>query len=423
MHRRSSLSHPPRRTPRLLALLATGAVAMGGLAVNPAAVADPAPQHQATDRTGVLPAQDDGSARPGPPAIAVAGDETLYGVHAVSAKDVWGVGTTYGGATSSTLVEHSTGSAWAKVASPDPEGQTMMSLLSVDAASAHDVWSVGWSTNGTQEVTLAEHWNGRTWKIVPTPNPDSGNAAYLSGVTVVSANDVWAAGSYGISSEDGSSYSTLLEHWNGRKWRIVPSPNPVGSSSELATTASSAANDVWCVGDYTTDNGASYLTLVEHWDGNAWSVVASPNPAGATWTQLTSVSAVSTSDAWAVGWSTAETTNTFAMHWDGQTWSEVASPSPGEADELDAVSMLSPHNGWAVGYSFVDTGLVSLVEHWNGHHWRQVASPNPEGAIFSHLFGVTAASRHRAWAVGESYDGTSYQSLVERWDGAAWQLS
>jgi hypothetical protein len=43
-------------------------------------------------------------------------------------------------------------------------------------------------------------------------------------VTVVSPRNVWAVGDYNT----GRAYLTLIEHWNGSSWKIVSSPSPGG---------------------------------------------------------------------------------------------------------------------------------------------------------------------------------------------------
>ena len=45
--------------------------------------------------------------------------------------------------------------------------------------------------------------------------------------------------------------------------------------------------------------GAGSLTLIEHWNGTAWTQVPSPNPSGDN--VLDGVAATSASNAWAVG--------------------------------------------------------------------------------------------------------------------------
>jgi hypothetical protein len=48
--------------------------------------------------------------------------------------------------------------------------------------------------------------------------------------------------------------------------------------------------------------GAFYKTLVEHWDGQHWSVMASPEPTGATVSILNAVSCPNPSTCAAVGY-------------------------------------------------------------------------------------------------------------------------
>src|SRR5438270_7353065 len=75
-------------------------------------------------------------------------------------------------------------------------------LKAAVAISESDAWAVGYtiSDNVSISLTLIEHWNGVAWEIVPSPNPGSspqsdGNNA-LFGIAAVSANDVWAVGFY-----------------------------------------------------------------------------------------------------------------------------------------------------------------------------------------------------------------------------------
>src|SRR5262249_58628362 len=73
-----------------------------------------------------------------------------------------------------------------------------------------------------------------------------------------------------------------IEHWNGRNWSVVTSPNASAQNNLLAGVTAISADDVWAVGDFQTTSGAGtvFQTLTEHWNGTAWSIVASPNGAG-----------------------------------------------------------------------------------------------------------------------------------------------
>ena len=65
----------------------------------------------------------------------------------------------------------------------------------------NDAWAVGEYLDGSgPNRTLAEHWNGTSWSVVPSPN------GYLYGVAAVTANDVWAVGT--------RQNSTLIAHYN-----------------------------------------------------------------------------------------------------------------------------------------------------------------------------------------------------------------
>lgn len=102
--------------------------------------------------------------------------------------------------------------------------------------------------------------------------PPSVHNATLSGVAVLSACNAWAVGSYSSSS---GHLRTLIVHWNGTSWKRVPSTNP-GEDNKLRSVAAASPGDIWAVGsDYV---GGLPQTLIEHWNGTSWKTVASPDP-------------------------------------------------------------------------------------------------------------------------------------------------
>ena len=91
-----------------------------------------------------------------------------------------------------------------------------------------------------------EHWDGSAWSVVSSPNAGTSHN-YLNGVAAVSANDVWAVGYY----VNGSNVDqTLVEHWNGSAWSVVSSPNAGTGDNDLYGVAAVSATDVWAVGYY-----------------------------------------------------------------------------------------------------------------------------------------------------------------------------
>jgi hypothetical protein len=136
-------------------------------------------------------------------------------------------------------------------------------------------------------------------------------------------------------------------------WNQVASPG-VGSEGNLMAVAATSASDAWAVGQY---EGLDSLqrTLIEHWGGAQWSYVISPSP-GQTYNILLGVSADSANDAWAVGYSsnspTGQAEQPLTEHWNGSAWSVVASASISQpTGRLTGVSARSAGDVWAVGYT------------------------------------------------------------------------
>ncbi|MFL5654258.1 MAG: hypothetical protein ACJ8CB_08780 [Ktedonobacteraceae bacterium] len=328
---------------------------------------------------------------------ATAGNNELHAVTSISANDVWAVGTSENNlGNSQTLILHWDGTAWSIVPSPTT-GIVEGNLLGVAAVSATDVWAVGnfLPTKGSGQG-LIEHWNGHKWSVVKSPI--TGASTGLQAVAAVSTNDVWAVGtSFNASGVE----QTFIEHWNGKQWSIVASPSPSTQTNFLLGVTAVSTNDVWAVGSFQNASGA-FQTLTLHWDGTAWSIVASPSGAGSA--DLFGVAAVSTSDVWAVGDSGS---GTLIEQWNGSSWSVVSSPSPSTlANLFFAVAIVSANDIWAVGESQNATSGISqtLIEQWNGSSWSVVSSPNPGSGSSpgDSLRGAAAdPSSGQAWAVGQ----------------------
>src|SRR5205809_5282181 len=170
--------------------------------------------------------------------------------------------------------------AWGVVSSPN-RGTKENELAGLAVVASDDIWAVGRYNSGrpptaTGRDTLALHWDGTSWAGVPTPNPTWSGADFftLEDADAVSSGLVWSVGY----AEDFASLksTTLIERWNGSAWSIVPSPNPGGANlpNTLLAVAVGAPNDVWAVG------GAGYPegSLILRWRGRRWRAV--PNGCG-----------------------------------------------------------------------------------------------------------------------------------------------
>jgi hypothetical protein len=248
----------------------------------------------------------------------------LFAVSAVSASDVWADGYACHGHSREvgTLVEHWNGHTWQRVASPSPGGGV---LFGIDALSASNVWAVGNFQPGSSQLTLTEHWNGHSWQRTASPTPPVAKTSSLEGAGAASAGDVWAVGY----AQRATAGSTLTERWNGHTWQRVASPSPGGGRAgyaQLDGVAATSARNAWAVGY--SSSASSVNTLAERWNGRAWRRTRSPD--GGAGGALDAVTAVSADDVWAVGQSLTRTLvpSPLALRWNGRTWQRIPVPLP-----------------------------------------------------------------------------------------------
>jgi hypothetical protein len=133
-------------------------------------------------------------------------------------------------------------------------------LAAVSGKSDSDIWVIG-NTNSPSAV--AGHWNGIAWTQYRL-----GRSGAVFALAEVSPIDVWAVGT--------TNGQTAIERWDGVRWKVVPSPNVGSLTNRLNAVAATSSDDVWAVGSY-DDTPNHEQTLIEHWDGVAWSIVPSPN--------------------------------------------------------------------------------------------------------------------------------------------------
>jgi hypothetical protein len=316
------------------------------------------------------------------------------------------------------VIPASASAAWSIVPSANPAG-SLPTLLAVSADTSADAWAVGEVFNPSTHhyLTVAERWNGSNWSTTPTQNPSSDE--WLNGVAAVSSTDAW-----GVGFRNNSTWAanrTLIEHWNGTSWSTVASPNPSAGYDDLWATYAASSRDVWAVGRKSAANGGQ-STLIEHWNGTSWSVVASPN--ATSYNDLHRVFGSSSTDVWAVGTAYNSPGNVDAPlveHWNGSAWRIVPSPVLGD-------SYL--RGGWATGSK--DAWIVGewdspapaytphvLVYHWDGTSWRSVTSPTGPGY---ELYGVAASGPTDAWIAGVRSSGSNTLTLIEHWNGTGWSV-
>jgi hypothetical protein len=308
----------------------------------------------------------------------------LNAVDGASANDVWAVGSNQIGLGSEALIEHWDGAAWSMNAQIQI-GSGDTNLYAVDAVASSDVWAVGLYDTVNP---LIEHWDGTGWFISATPIPGATNVLFA--ISAVSASDIWAVGQYSMGSLPNLN---LAFHYDGTSWTQFSVPSPGTLSNQLNGVSAVSANDVWAVGSYLNDDNISH-PLTVHWNGVRWSIV--PNPA-AGHQVLTAVTAVSSSDVWAVGWGLEPP---LSIHWDGALWTVVTMPKVGTEDIIHGVDASSSTDVWAGGEVTPNSeDWRALAMRWNGSRWV-VAKIRQIPALDTHFLGVAVVAPGNVWGVG-----------------------
>jgi hypothetical protein len=69
----------------------------------------------------------------------------------------------------------------------------------------------------------------------------------------------------------------------------------------------------------------------------------------------------------------------------------------------------------AAGEYYIGTTWQTLTDKWNGSSWKLVASPDTSSTQENDLNGLTCSSTSFCMAVGKYYNGSNWQTLIERW--------
>jgi hypothetical protein len=328
----------------------------------------------------------------------------LADVTALAPDDVWAVGSSHSEGLVETLVEHWDGKEWRIAFSQVVESRASQ-FKSVAAVSPGYAWAVGeYLLLDRQTVPLVQRWNGSEWGLV-APAPVSATVGSFNSVAALSESDAWAVGHY---SDERNISRTLAQHWDGKEWRTVPTPSVGQRLNTLTGVAIRATDDVWAVG-YRVAEKNQYLPVTMHWDGKEWRMVEAPAP-GKVANYLYDLTLAGPTDVWAVGYqyNGSGPVAPFLLRWDGKEWRTMDAPGvDSDYVVLNSVSATSEADVWVAGINRQpDRSNKSLVAHWDGKEWSAVSAPG-NGASTNNLKSIAALSPTNAWAVG-------YHDLADR---------
>lgn len=239
------------------------------------------------------------------------------------------------------------------------------------------------------------------------------------GVAFMSPGNAWAVGAINTGANDfaGDPY---LAHWDGRAWtQVASSALPKHGFINAITSFKGGAWAVGASGTHPPGTDGHHKPLILRLAHGTWTRV--PYPTKGTG-HYDAVAASSPSNAWVVGYSLDDSGDpaghTLLVHWNGRAWKQVKYPALPANGWLTGVATTSPDNAWAVG----DTGQPGaiFILHWNGMRWRLMHLPGLR-ATSLFVYDVTATSATNAWVVGMDSGKTKTTTLILHWNGRTWR--
>jgi hypothetical protein len=329
-------------------------------------------------------------------------DNNLAAVSAGCSSDAWAVGSFYppgqGGNVLRALGLHFDGTRWTGYPLPNV-GLNENSLLGVSELPSGEAWAVGYYQSADyKQRTLIEHYDGTDWKVVASPNPGSRqNIVY--GVAAISNKDVWAVGG---TQNDDYLWRTLALHWDGDEWSVVPTVDP-GATGNVFYAVSASSTGVYATGQI-AGTGFPGVALVERWDGTKWNVVSTPaDPGGTDMSLAVTASGASVTIVGDRESSLAPYT-TFVASGTASGLGLLSSPNEGTTEnDLFGAATAADGSTWAVGWTIDATtgNHDTLLEQGAAGTWSLVTGPNPNPSNGDNgLSSVAAIPGGGLWAVG-----------------------
>lgn len=275
--------------------------------------------------------------------------------------------------------------------------------------------------------TTALGWNGSKWRRFDVPVPRGARGAELQDASCVSATACVAVGDYVTSARtyDNRFYAMT---WNGSALRQTAAlPLPKGDSfAAMQAVSCVTARD--CVALGSAQNAASdNVTIIERWNGAAWTMQVLPLTIGGRRLQLLHISCLSGTYCELAGVLTNlknDSSSMFLGRWNGQSLAEQPASPPKGADPsaITSVSCATRNFCAASGESLLtlDSG-APFVETWNGKAWTATRVAVPKGDPIAFLWDVACPATRLCVTVGTTTTNANGSTpLALAYNGKTW---
>lgn len=280
---------------------------------------------------------------------------------------------------------------------PGTRGQ-LMAVTAVPHSS--DIWALAELGHPGGKITYFAMWRHRGhWRRVATPKV-SGQEGLLTSIGAASSHDVWIGGTT-TQHKTGQGIPHVWR-WTGKHFVAQKLPPQFAGATTVASISASSTKNAWAVGEMSPPNDQGFTVL--HWNGTKWSDVPTP-------IDLTTVTTISTNDAWATG------SDANLYHWNGASWSaDGAAPS---GATLVAVAMSSAKRVYATGYN--SDGYTMFIMRFNGTSWSNASYA--KGTSHFGMPSALAIHGNSAWIIGSRVNPKTYASspTILQTTGGKWR--
>lgn len=285
------------------------------------------------------------------------------------------------------------------------------------------------ATGALGGYTLAQHWDGVRWRLIPSPTPIVGVEAVpgrLGGFSDVSCPERGFCMAIGAQYYNHSAPAppnppppptvSYGASWDGVRWRMRPPLSPTDSSYLLRSVSCASPRFCLAVGD------SEGRAVAQVWRGERWALLPIPrNLAGGV--SLNGVSCGAVNVCTAVGSSFSSSSRTSILRWSDRKWSTLRVPVPrgSEAMTLVAVDCWTGDDCVAGGvfWRYPHNDVVALRLH--GARWRVQETPSVWHT--ADVREVSCGGPRLCLVVG-ALNGPpgEIRPLAMSWDGTEWRL-
>jgi len=313
------------------------------------------------------------------------------------------------------FAERWNGRSWAIQAIGAPKASDAF-LVSVSCPSARDCTAVGsQATSAKKFGVLAEQWNGHRWRVTQTGDPAGVAAGTFYSVSCARADNCVAVGMW----QGRTRNLTLSEHWNGHSWRLMTAAR-LGRSAALTGVHCTASGFCMAVGEIASPGQSGEVAMAEELTKGAWHRVAAPVLPGSSLTIFYDTWCGNRFSCLAVGQSQGAGNTAVAARWTGSIWT-WQSLSGAASQILLGISCSSSARCIAVG-----SGATRPVsQQWTGASWTSVPTAHIADGSVDGLYQVSCPTATRCIAVGARTNGglgAIGYPLAEEWNGGSWRV-